>query len=160
MLDGVTQLGKIFRQSTVNKGMVVMKIWVSAFSISKSFYKFIHPFLPGLERETTLQIEIPLINPNISYRRLTSQFSELLLSLLFLKITSPPKLEVYFGVVYFVPFQEALCDLSSPWASVVNCVYLQTLNHIFIYKILMEISILLTFYYTTRRIKIKLYTVT
>ena len=95
MLDGEKPLGKYVRQSTVNKGTVVMQIWVSAFSISKSFYTFTHPFLPGLKRETHLQTEIPLINANISYRRLTSQFSELLPSLLFLKITSLPlKLEV------------------------------------------------------------------
>ena len=70
-------------------------LWRSE-SVPSPLVRVIPPFLPGLARETHLQTEIPLINANISYRRLTSQFSEFLLSLLFLKITSPPKLEVYF----------------------------------------------------------------
>ena len=43
-----------------------------------------------MERETPLQMEVPLIYVNISYRRVTStRFSELLLCMLFLKNNQP-----------------------------------------------------------------------
>ena len=54
--------------------------------IDKSFWKFSYPSFPGTERETSLQMEISLINVNISYKRATAtKFSELHLCLLFLK---------------------------------------------------------------------------
>ena len=43
-----------------------------------------------MKRETPLQMEVPLIYVNISYRRVTStRFSELLLCMLFLKNNQP-----------------------------------------------------------------------
>lgn len=39
------------------------------------------PSLPGMERERTLQVEIPFVNVHFSCKRVTSLFSELLLCL-------------------------------------------------------------------------------
>lgn len=54
--------------------------------------------VPGAQRETPLQMEIPFININVSYKTVTpTQFSELLLCLLLLK-NNPNAKEVDFEV--------------------------------------------------------------
>lgn len=69
-------------------------------SPSRSFLRFGHPPLPGTAKEMSLQIEIPLMNGNVSYKNVNpSWFSELLTCLLFLrnnqlKIFNMPKTHI------------------------------------------------------------------
>lgn len=72
------------------------------------------PFPSLSERETLLQMEIPFINANFPYKRVTSQFSELLQHLLFLKIAqiNPSAREAYFLLPTFL-ITEVLGSASS-----------------------------------------------
>ena len=80
-----SQLWEVTRESIRHKGKVVMQIKVPGFYFNKIFQSLSHPSLPVLERETSLQIEVSLINANVLYKRVNfTQFSDLS-GLLFLK---------------------------------------------------------------------------
>lgn len=65
-LPGRSQLARV----------IVKQIQAIAFSTDMSFYKFGHPPLPSMERETPLCM-ISLTNVNVSYQRVTpTWFSE------------------------------------------------------------------------------------
>lgn len=57
-----TTLNAIFIYRQEWRGLVFVQTLVLAFSIDKNFLRFSHPSIPGMEKETTFQMEIFLIN--------------------------------------------------------------------------------------------------
>lgn len=78
-VEGGESVWEVAMKSAVAKGRVVTQFK----SLPSPFVRLsreVVPYLPTTERETPLQMEISLINVNVSYKRVTSTpFSEFLL---------------------------------------------------------------------------------
>lgn len=65
---------------------LIIQIQLGTLSSNKFLVIQNHPSLPGTDRQTPQHVEVSLINPNVSNKRVTSaQFSEFLLCLVFLR---------------------------------------------------------------------------
>lgn len=73
--------------------MAIMQILVISPSIGISRNQS-HSSFSGTKRETPLEMKISLINVSVSYKRVTSQFSELFLCPLFFKSNQPKIIHV------------------------------------------------------------------
>lgn len=76
---------EVWRQSTVNKGLDIMQIYIQAISMDYLLSRLSYPSISGTQVETALQVEISLINVNLIPKR---AFSNILLDLLFFKCQS------------------------------------------------------------------------
>ena len=85
MRGGGGMIWEVWRQSTVNKGLDIMQIYIQAISMDYLLSRLRYPSISGTQVETALPVEISLINVNLIPKR---AFSNILLGLLFFKCQS------------------------------------------------------------------------
>ena len=76
---------EVWRQSTVNRGLDTMQIYIQAISMDYLLLRLSYPSISGTQVETALKVEISIINISLIPKR---AFSHILLDLLFFKCQS------------------------------------------------------------------------
>ena len=76
---------EVWRQSTVNRGLDIMQIYIQAISMDYLLLRLRYPSISGTQVKTALQVEISIINISLIPKR---AFSHILLDLLFFKCQS------------------------------------------------------------------------